>query len=842
MNQRRLIDFTFWRPAYILALIALVCCPAFAFDDSGLPTVSDTTAIALKNYIAAPINLAVPYASATIFDATAPAVGSASSPSFGSPTGVPVTYSGMTDLVSGLKATTLWVRLNDGGWASSGQSLATESGTLTFNPYGVEGTYYFAFRLEDKAGNLSPVPSGLGLTSSKADGTPPVITLNGSASMSVAKDAIFTDPGASATDAVEGDLTSRIVVTGSVNTSQAGTYTLRYNVADSAGNAAPEVTRTVTVQGPIAFSLSIPTGLQGQVGATILCPINIAQAEGLTSYKVTILFDGSLLAVSKVSSGTTTGTWRTPKATIGSGSVSVSSSGAPLRAGSGSIAVISMTVKEGAQSGQTSSLNFISATLNDGAAQVSTQNGLFTVNNDTYLYGDVNGDGTVDDTDAVYVLIGRSGKVRLISKADDVGDDGAYLGVGDVSGDEPPSIGTVDASLIMRYSQGLIGSFPVDLDGDGMGPELTSEKTVAKAAVLLDYGDPSQTKRLVSIPGKIKLEPGATYQIPVSVNLANVIRGYYFELLYDSRALEYVNTSSGSLTQDWISPIVNPLTGKVIVVGAGAEEISGEGALAVLTFRALPSVTSGAATWLKLDAAELNDGLLLSEQSTGMGEPVISAVEPKTGAETGGTVVRISGANLGDVSRVVFGNAESPWVRVDATGSVLLALTPAGGGAVNVTVESPAGASTLTRGFTYFLPQVHLTMTPEDVVESGSPVDIPVWIVDLSGGHVSTVTFDVRFDPAVFTAKPAGGTLATAEESALLANKAVTATLAGPGILRVTISGSPAKSIGSGLLVTCHLLAIANEEEAQGLIHITNTLAQSAEAKSLPASASLVSQ
>ena len=118
---------------------------------------------------------------------------------------------------------------------------------------------------------------------------------------------------------------------------------------------------------------------------------------------------------------------------------------------------------------------------------------------------------------------------------------------------------------------------------------------------------------------------------------------------------------------------------------------------------------------------------------------------------------------------------------------------------------------------------------------------MPVWIVDLSGGQVNTVTFDVCFDPAVFTVKPAGGTLATAEESALAAGKTVTAALAGPGILRVTVGGAPGKRIGSGLLATCHLLAIATEEEPLGLIHLSNTVAESADAKSLPASASVIS-
>lgn len=76
----------------------------------------------------------------------------------------------------------------------------------------------------------------------------PVITLLGATTMAVEPGIAFSDPGATATDAEDGDISANIVVSGdSVNTAVPGTYTLSYNVADSAGNAAVEVTRTVTV-------------------------------------------------------------------------------------------------------------------------------------------------------------------------------------------------------------------------------------------------------------------------------------------------------------------------------------------------------------------------------------------------------------------------------------------------------------------------------------------------------------------------------------------------------------------------------------------------------------------
>ena len=77
-----------------------------------------------------------------------------------------------------------------------------------------------------------------------ADTTAPVITLNGAATMSVAQGATFTDPGATAVDAVDGNVA--VSVSGSVDTATIGSYTLTYAATDAAGNAATK-TRKVTV-------------------------------------------------------------------------------------------------------------------------------------------------------------------------------------------------------------------------------------------------------------------------------------------------------------------------------------------------------------------------------------------------------------------------------------------------------------------------------------------------------------------------------------------------------------------------------------------------------------------
>ncbi len=81
-----------------------------------------------------------------------------------------------------------------------------------------------------------------------ADVTPPVITLLGDAALLWECGVSFVDPGATALDDLEGDLTADITVSGTVDTATPGEYTLTYNLSDSEGNAAVPVTRTVTVQ------------------------------------------------------------------------------------------------------------------------------------------------------------------------------------------------------------------------------------------------------------------------------------------------------------------------------------------------------------------------------------------------------------------------------------------------------------------------------------------------------------------------------------------------------------------------------------------------------------------
>ncbi|MCT4593256.1 MAG: DUF5011 domain-containing protein [Anaeromicrobium sp.] len=81
----------------------------------------------------------------------------------------------------------------------------------------------------------------------QGDNIAPEITLKGEKEVTIKRNRLYIEQGATAKDNLDGDITGRIILIGSVDTSKTGVYTLRYTIEDSNGNKA-EVTRTVIVK------------------------------------------------------------------------------------------------------------------------------------------------------------------------------------------------------------------------------------------------------------------------------------------------------------------------------------------------------------------------------------------------------------------------------------------------------------------------------------------------------------------------------------------------------------------------------------------------------------------
>ena len=119
----------------------------------------------------------------------------------------------------------------------------------------------------------------------------PVITLNGGAVIEIYMGSTFVDPGATAYDEEDGDISNSIQVSGSVDTNTHGTYVLAYNVTDSDGNSAAVVVRTINVVDDArpSHELTINASLSGDddvpdVGDTITYEI-ILSNTGNTDFR-----------------------------------------------------------------------------------------------------------------------------------------------------------------------------------------------------------------------------------------------------------------------------------------------------------------------------------------------------------------------------------------------------------------------------------------------------------------------------------------------------------------------------------------------------------------------------
>jgi peptidoglycan/xylan/chitin deacetylase (PgdA/CDA1 family) len=99
------------------------------------------------------------------------------------------------------------------------------------------------YKVTDSYGNLGMAER----TITYVDTKPPVLTLSGDGEIWMKAGQTYTEPGFTALDQGDGDLTASVVVSGTVNQYHAADYELSYAVTDEAGNTAT-ATRTVHVE------------------------------------------------------------------------------------------------------------------------------------------------------------------------------------------------------------------------------------------------------------------------------------------------------------------------------------------------------------------------------------------------------------------------------------------------------------------------------------------------------------------------------------------------------------------------------------------------------------------
>ena len=145
----------------------------------------------------------------------------------------------------------IWLSETPGSYVIPGNSYAEEGfmardnydGDLTDSVVKTVLHDRIIYRVEDSSGNRAEVVRDIVYY----DPVPPELTLLGDSSITLEYGKEYVEPGFSAYDNCDGDITAWVHVEGTVNTGKAGTYELTYTVQDSYGNTDTEV-RTVKVK------------------------------------------------------------------------------------------------------------------------------------------------------------------------------------------------------------------------------------------------------------------------------------------------------------------------------------------------------------------------------------------------------------------------------------------------------------------------------------------------------------------------------------------------------------------------------------------------------------------
>ena len=138
------------------------------------------------------------------------------------------------------KAPVITLQTKEGYYTLPGSSYQEEGftavdnydGDLTDRVVRTETAEKVTYTVKDAAGNETTVTREIVYS----DPVPPVVTLIGDAEITQERKYAFNDPGATASDNLDGDITDRITTDGEVDTATIGDYQLTYTAKDSFGN------------------------------------------------------------------------------------------------------------------------------------------------------------------------------------------------------------------------------------------------------------------------------------------------------------------------------------------------------------------------------------------------------------------------------------------------------------------------------------------------------------------------------------------------------------------------------------------------------------------------------
>jgi subtilisin family serine protease len=383
-------------------------------------------------------------------------------------------------------------------------------------------------------------------------------------------------------------------------------------------------------------SLSLPDTTAGQ-GARVQVPINLANVAGMAAADVTITFDPAVLTGVGAQTGSLTPGWTVVANTATAGQVrlSLASAGGTV-SGAGVLARLEFDVA-GAP-GVTTTLHVASVRLNDGAIPVDAQDGVFTVDLVYYASGSVthwNGgavSGTLlslagdrlftapSDASGQFTVGGapRGAYVLTPAKSDDVKGISAYdaalalqhaAGVATLSGaaftaadvNGSSEITAMDAFYILQKAVDLI---PVPFPGAGQVWAFTpASRTYADLAAnengqdftAILIGDPSgnwasaatRAAATADAPLVLRVAPAVGNVVTATLWLAGdvgPIHAVDLALQGAGATVQSIDVALDPRVTGWIKAANVQTDGRIHLALAGAQPVTGAGALAVLRF------------------------------------------------------------------------------------------------------------------------------------------------------------------------------------------------------------------------------------------------------------------
>ncbi len=478
--------------------------------------------------------------------------------------------------------------------------------------------------------------------------------------------------------------------------------------------AAAATNGSVTVSStppPPSIAVSLPGSATAQVGAgTVAIPVTVGSVSGsnVTSYALTVTFNPAVVNLTGATVSGTLSSSANPSVTTGSGTITVSWTGAAL---TGAGTLVNLTASPVAAG--TSNLSFSSMTFNGGTPTSTTTNGSITVTGQTGA-GPVavalpaSFSGTVGTTVDIPITVGSVTGKGINSYQFVINFDPAIVNVTGASvsgtlssGGEvvPTSLGQGSMSFIWAGATALTGSGVLLNLKANLRTAGTSPLTFASA--LLNEGSPAATttngQLVVSAstgvtPIAVALSArsgnvGETLTIPVSVGdlTGRAVSAFEFTLSYDATRVSIGVSQTGTLSAA-TTAIVNTATpGKVTVAWASVANLAGAGALVNLQV----SLLSVGSSPLTFDGFSFNEGSPAATLTNGSvtissNATIINVALPQNSTGTIGETLSLpiqvgntTGSNVTSYSFTLSFNSELvSFAGVDVAGTLSAGTTP----------------------------------------------------------------------------------------------------------------------------------------------------------------------